>query len=170
MDADESIVTGSVVAVLLVLLVTGPAVGLVDVTPRSDARMVGDGTARVSAVDLNVESFRFEPGRFGTGADYLRIPDPTVRLASVTGQPRIVYRVSMPAADVEKIQTRLLSPGDERARVSMADRAFLQCQCHRGVRDEPYLVLVEIRIQSFEVDEVVYNRTLVLDPLAGGNG
>jgi len=169
MDADESIVTSSLVAVVLASVVTGPAIGLVDVTPAPDARLVGDGTATVSAVELDTESFRFERGRFGSGVDYLRVPDPTVQFASVSGRPRVVYRVSVPAVGVERLQTRLLSSGDRHARVSMSDRAFPRCGCDLAIGNEPHLVIVEIRIQSFDVDKTVYSTTLVLDPPAGGH-
>lgn len=156
-----SLAAGAVVVVALVL--TGPLVGAVDVggTDRSE---LGDGTATVEAVSPEHPP-AVTPGRFGTGVAYLRIPDVRVRLSSVSGRSRLVYRVSVPALGFERVGNRRLAP-DARGTVTvgMADRAFEYARLDH----EAYAASLAVRVQSFAVDRTVYRANVTVEVRASG--
>lgn len=150
-------VSVTVTSILVALVLSGPVIDGVDLTaPRSRATVSG-GNATVEAVSIPAESFHIERGRFGTQAYYLRIPDATVTIESVTGRPRLVYRVVVPELGVERLQTRLLTESaDGRVTVRMADRALPTS----AVTARRYTGRLVVRVQSFDQDVTVYRRQI----------
>lgn len=140
--------------IVAVLLVSGPLVGAVDLTPAD--RGIGDGTAEVTVE--RTDDPVIDRGRFGTNVTYLRIPPAVVDVHGVEGRPRLVYTVRVPALGFERTATRLVDrPG--RTRVRMSPRAF-----ERTTYDQSsYRAELLVRVQSFETDEVVYRRNVSVD-------
>ena len=143
-----------VVAVLAVTLVlTGPF-GVVDATTRNPTT-VGDGQANATVERLDTDEMVIDSGRFGTGVAYLRIPDAEVRVTDTVGRPRLVYRIALPALDVDSVTTQLLQDGQSgRLRLGMRDRGLDPA----AVTEDRYRATVTVRVQSFEGDRTVFER------------
>lgn len=141
---------GVVVVILLTLVASGGVTG--DESVVGSPTVIGDGTADASIETLPTERLRIDDGRFGTGVVYLRIPDARVRVGNVTGTPRVVYRVEIPALGVDDTSTRLLAQSGQRTvTVEGVDRAFDP----DTITETGYTATVSVRIQSFEVDTTV---------------
>ena len=139
--------------VLFVLVLSSPVLGAVDLTPETRDRL-GDGTAEATLASTPAEDLRINRGRFGTGVFYLRIPPAVVDVESVTGRPRVVYRVAVPGLGFERTATARVTESG-RVRVPMDARAFTLA----AVDNETYRAAVSVRVQSFETDRVVARRT-----------
>lgn len=138
------------VAVTLVL--SGPAFGLLDVTARNPTTL-GDGTANATVETLDTGSLVIDRGRFGTGIYYLRVPEATVAVSGIDGRPRLVYRIQVPALDVDVVSTELLRNGRTRsASLRPSDRGLDP----DAVAADSYVATVSVRVQSFTSDVTVY--------------
>lgn len=134
--------------VALVLVTSGALGGVGELEPSA----LDDGTATVAVETLPTERLHIDDGRFGTDVRYLRIPDASVRVSDVRGTPRVVYRVEIPALDVDQASSTLLTDDADRAvRIPGTHRAFESGE----VREDRYAATVSIRIQSFSVDRTV---------------
>jgi hypothetical protein len=146
----------SYVVVALVLL--APVVAGPGGTPTE----LGDGTADVAIISPTDERLSVEPGRFGTAAPYLRLPDLVVDVSNLTGRPRALYAVEVPALDVDQTETRLIRD-EGRLTIHMPDRAF------QPPADSPSVMpngTVEgrliVRVQSFSSGRIHLNRTVTV--------
>lgn len=148
---------GTAAVVLVVLVLSGPLVGVVDLTPESrGAAELGDGTAEASVVGDPTADLAITPGRFGTNVSYLRVPPAVVDVRQVEDRPRLLYIVRVPALNFERSVTEPLDERvDGRVTLRMDDRAFQ----HARIRNESYNATVVVRVQSFEVSRTVYRRT-----------
>jgi len=135
--------------VLATLVATGPLVGVGAFEPR--ATTIGDGTASVESVRLDTTHLRVTDGRFGTAVPYLRVPDASVTVDSVTGRPRLLYQLSVPRLDVSTTVERVFWT-DGTYRLAPGDRALDPSAVGR----ESYNGTVRITVQSFEATETVY--------------
>ncbi|MCU4799845.1 hypothetical protein OB920_05630 [Halobacteria archaeon HArc-gm2] len=152
----RSLEWGVVGVILLTLVASSAGLGSDGVatvtTAGTTSAVVGDGTAEVSVVSLPSERLRIDDGRFGTGVQYLRIPDIRIRVNGVDGDPRLVYRVEVPALDVDEAATKSLTNRDgQTVTVRGVDQAFDP----DDVAADRYDARVTVRVQSFEVDETV---------------
>lgn len=137
--------------VVVTLLATGPLVGVDAV--RTQPTTIGDGTAAVSDVRVDTSELRITAGRFGATVSYLRVPDASVAVESVTGRPRLLYQVTVPRLGVNLEAERLLTTGRSGTyRLAPGDRAFPPEALDR----ETYHGRVQIRVQSFESDTTVF--------------
>ncbi|AJF25290.1 hypothetical protein SG26_05870 [Haloarcula sp. CBA1115] len=136
--------------VLVTLVVTGPLVGVDAVRPQPTT--IGDGSATISSVQLPTSELRFTDGRFGTNVVYLRVPDASVSVDSVTGRPRLLYQVAVPALDISLEDEQVLSDGQSGTyRLAPGDRAVTPSSLERDV----YRGTVLLRVQSFETAETI---------------
>lgn len=144
----------AVVAVLAVtLILTGPF-GVVDAT-AGNPTTVGDGRANATVERLATDEMVIDHGRFGTEVRYLRLPVATIGVSNTVGQPRLVYRVVVPALEVDAVTTRVLSTGQSGTlRLGMRDRGLDPA----AVTEEQYRATVTVRVQSFEQDRTVFER------------
>ncbi|MFB6083638.1 MAG: hypothetical protein ABEJ94_05285 [Halorientalis sp.] len=155
---------GTVAVVTLVLLLSSPLVGVVDLTPETrGAARLGGGTADATVVGDPAADLAITPGRFGTNVSYLRIPPAVVDVDRVEGRPRLLYRVRVPRLGFERSATR---PLDEsvagRVTLRMDDRAFR----HARIRNDSYRAIVAVRVQSFDGTRTVYRRNVTV-PVRG---
>lgn len=82
--------------ILLVTLVSGPLVGLVDLThepPGCDAPL-GSGSATITVESLP-DRATISKGQFGADTYYLDVPDGAVTVSNVSGQPLLAYDLSI---------------------------------------------------------------------------
>jgi len=147
--------------ILVVLFVSGPF-GFVDLTPDRGPNELGEGTATVSMASDPASDLRIDRGRFGTGVFYLRISPAVVDVSAVEGRPRLVYVVEVPTLDYEGSESELLTDGRGRTRIHLSDRAF----ANESITKPEYRAHVLVRLQSFTVDRVIYNRTVTV-PVEG---
>jgi len=149
----RAVVFGSM---LFVLLVSGPVVGLVDLTPEQRSPdSLGGGTANVSMVSDPAADLRLDRGRFGTGVYYLRVPPAVVDITAIDGRPQLTYKVSVPGLDYTDSTSQVLDDtATGRTTVHLSDRAFEP----GALGTQSYRVEVIVRVQSFEMDDVVYRR------------
>lgn len=149
---------GAVSLLVVVSLLSGPiGVGL-DLTPGDDVAL-GDGDASITVLSPADDELAVTAGRFGAEVAYLRIPDLVVRVASVDGSPRVVYRVLVP--DLATVtETRVLTPSDTgRVRLDARDRAMP----YGAVTESTYQGHLEVRVQSFTTDRTVVNRSIAVE-------
>ena len=137
--------------ILFVLVLAGPAGG-VDLV--GEPTTLEDGNASATVVDGSTDGLTVSEGRFGTNVTYVRIPDATLDVERVRGQPRVVYSVTVPNLSVDK-QSRRYIESTGRLTVPMSDRA-LPNRPDAGT----YQGRVLIRVQSFGYDEIVLNRSI----------
>ncbi|MDS0219823.1 hypothetical protein NDI54_00465 [Haloarcula sp. S1AR25-5A] len=143
--------------VVVTLVVTGPLIGVDAV--KTQPTTIGDGTASVSSVDVPTTEIRITDGRFGADVAYLRVPDASVTVDAVSGRPRLLYQVSVPALDVSLEDERILSagqtgtyrlaPGDKGLALSLPDQ-------------DAYNGSVQIRVQSFETDQTIVTENVTV--------
>lgn len=137
--------------IVALLMLSGPLGGLAVTDP--DHGQLDDGTATVTVLQPDTEGLSVTPGRFGTEAVYLRVPDLVVDVEQVAGQPRLVYDLSVPALDVDEHETRVVhTTGTTRVRMSDVAMEPVEAGTYEGT--------IEIRVQSFAVDETVVNQTV----------
>ncbi|WP_434531241.1 hypothetical protein ACODNH_08245 [Haloarcula sp. NS06] len=136
--------------ILVTLVVTGPLVGVDAV--RTQPTTIGDGTAAISSVQLPTSEIRITNGRFGTNVAYLRVPDASVTVDSVTGRPRLLYQVAVPALDISREDEQVLSDGQSGTyRLAPGDRAVRWSSLER----DAYRGTVLLQVQSFETSETI---------------
>ena len=142
---------GVVGVVLLTAIASSGAFGVGDGSARNPA-VLGDGNASVTVDSLPAERLHVDEGRFGTNVAYFRVPDAVVRVGDVTGTPRLVYRIRVPALGVDEATTHLLAT-DRRGTVRLhgVDRAFDPAT----ITEKRYEATVTVRVQSFERDRTV---------------
>lgn len=160
MKLPRALTVVAVVVVVGTLVATGPAVGLIELPTANDGTELGDGTATVGNVEYADGPPRIEPGRFGSGVQYLRTPSLRVDVTDVRGTPRLVYVLTVPALGFERVETRLLTTDESTTVVlSMADRSF-----DEAVTDErTYEGKVVVRVQSFSGDRVIVSRNVTVE-------
>ncbi|WP_284006936.1 hypothetical protein [Haloarcula pelagica] len=142
--------------VVLSLVATGPLVGI-DVTQGSPESF-GEGTATVTAVDVEFSELRVTDGRFGTDVSYLRVPTASVTVGSVTGRPRLVYLVRVPAVDIEVVSTTLVTEPSRTYTLDPGDEGV-----ERGSVQGPVTATVTVRVQSFSVDRTITQQNITVE-------
>lgn len=113
---------------------------------------VGDGTANVTVTSLPSERIHLDRGRFGTNVTYLRVPDARVRVTDVRGTSRLLYRVQLPALDIDAVSRTYITTGDDGAHTLRGPTQGIE---FRSVPEPRYDATVTIRVQSFEIDKTV---------------
>lgn len=105
---------GLVALVCVTAVVSGPLVSQVDglgSTPTAPAPQtggtLGEGAASVSVQELPAQ-VRFTPGRFKSGAYYLRTPPIRVTTQSISGQPILVCQFELPALNYSTVKLEFL--------------------------------------------------------------
>jgi len=160
--------TGALVVatVFVALVLAGPAWG----TPTG----VGGGTATVSVVSPaalagadapgdDSLTLRTTPGRFGTEATYLRIPDLVVDVREQSGRPQLIADLSVDADGIDPPPVSRILHRSGTHRLAYPDAALPpRGYDHGGTAVEPgtYDGHLEVRVQSFDGDHVVVNRSV----------
>ena len=144
------------VVIVVSLVATGPLVG-VDAT-GPPATEFGDGTASVADVTVDTGELAVTAGRFGTDDDYLRVPVAVVDVESVSGRPRLVYVVEVPALDLSLTEQAVLT-STSTTRLNPDDRGF-----ERGsLANESYDATLTLRVQSFTESTTVYRENVTVE-------
>ena len=111
MNTERAVVYGVVGLVLATTLVSGPLVGGIDFTPAPEEPSFGDGNASIGDVSLPARA-QIRSERFGSGEYSLRVPDATVELLDVTGNPSLAYQISIRAIGYARTTTHFVTASD----------------------------------------------------------
>jgi len=107
----ERVVAGVVVCIVGLTLATGP-LGPLDVGTDSDElEAPGTGAATVEVVS-EPGQVELEPSNDGQNLRHLSVPDTTVRVSNVTGNPILSYRVSLDGTGLSAQVLRFLGDSD----------------------------------------------------------
>lgn len=96
MDVSKVAVYGTVAVIVATTLVSGPLVDAVDFTQERDETFDPNTGGATVTVLSTPDRARLDRGSFGAGAYYLQVPDATVRIADVSGQPILAYKIRIP--------------------------------------------------------------------------
>lgn len=160
MDDTRVAVYAAVAIILGTTLVSGPLVGAVDFTTERDETFApGSGSADVTVISTP-ERAQLDRGSFGSGAYYLRVPDATVRLDAVSGQPMLVYKIRIPDLGYTRGTTHFLDSGAEgRTAVSIEEDALDPEDIDR----ESYPGELVLLVRADGGDEVLYRGPITVD-------
>jgi hypothetical protein len=124
------------------------------------ATELGDGNASISETAVALNELQLDRGRFDTAVYYLRVPDAHVTVRDVTDSPRLVYRIQAPKVGIDKAHTRVLGDRIQRTvRLRGEATAIPPAQLPNGTVSTQ----VTVRVQSFERDRTVYNKTIAVE-------
>lgn len=111
MERSRVVVFVSVAAIVGIAVVSGPAIGLVDLTkPRIDGASVGQGNATVDDVDVPTRA-RIS-GNVQSESYTLEVPDARVHVTSIRGQPTVSYKISIREWGFSRGTTHFLDADD----------------------------------------------------------
>lgn len=114
----------------------------------------------MESVSVPIEEIVVNEGRFGTETWYLRVPDATVTVDSVAQDPRLVARLEVPGLNVDRAETKQLTGGATgRHRLGLGSIPLGPNRPGGG----PYRGTLTVRVQSFSVDETVYNESVTVE-------
>ena len=159
MDRSTLFVSVTVALIVTVTVVSGPAVGLVDLTSsRSDTAGLGQGNATVDAVEAP-ETIRIERG-FQSESYRLEVPDTRVNLSAVTGRPILNYRVEIRSFGYTRTSSHFLDD-ESIGRFSLTlEDATLSQSAVSGTRHNGTLSVV---VQSNGSARTVYERSVAVE-------
>lgn len=160
MDDARVAVYAAVAIVLGTALVSGPLVGAVDFThERGETFAPGSGSADVSVVSTP-ERARLDRGSFGSGAYNLRVPDATVRITAVSGQPILVYKIRIPDLGYTRSTAHFLDSSSEgRTTVSIEADALDP----DGIDRDSYPGELVVLVRADGGDEVLYRGPITVE-------
>jgi len=159
MDRSTLFVYATVTVIVGVSVVSGPSVGLVDLTsPRADTAGLGQGNATIDGVDAP-ERVRIDRG-FQSESYRLEVPDARVHLAAVTGRPILNYRLEIDALGYTRTSSHFLdSDSVGWTTLTLAD-ATLSAS---AVADKRYEGRLSIVVQSNGTASTVYSRSVAVE-------
>lgn len=138
MDPARVVVRATVLIIVAVTLLSGPLVGVVDLTTEPDREGLGRGTASISVVSVPTEDLRFERARYGTGTYTLRVPPAEIYVESVSGNPVLTYKLRLPEMGYVRTSIHALGPEQSGTRLSVelarheVDPAKIERDSYRG--------------------------------------
>jgi hypothetical protein len=109
MDRSELAVWGAVALICCVPVLSGPVVGLVDLT-KAPLEGVGDGSATIDDVQAP-DTARFDRA-LSSDSYVLKVPDARIHVAAIEGRPLVSYKISIPAMQYSRATTHFLSTDD----------------------------------------------------------
>ncbi|WP_459195032.1 hypothetical protein [Halosimplex sp. J119] len=159
MNRSRVLVYATAAVILCVTLLSGPAIGLVDLTtPRYDMAGIGEGNATVDRVDAPA-SVSIER-EYQSETFYLDVPDARIRFSSISGKPTVAYGLEIPAFNYSRSTTHFLS-GDRTGWVSVS----LQTDTFsEGVTPgEAYAGELSLVMRTSEGKSVLYNESVAVE-------
>lgn len=159
MDRSQVVVYGAVAVILGATVASGPAVGLVDLTTRRfDGATLGQGNLTVDRVDAPATA-RLDRG-LRSRSYYLKVPDARIRVAAVTGQPLVSYRIAVPAMGYSRATTHFLGPGDEGwVTLSLRQDTFPPERVDRSSYD----AVLSVVVRANDTEDVLYNESITVE-------
>lgn len=115
MDSAKAVMYMTAGVIILIVVASGPIIGGPDftsdqtATPTPDSAFApGTGAATITVVSVPKTAV-LDRGDYGAGTYQLRVPDATVRVNRIRGQPLIVYKLKIPALSYTRSTTHFFS-------------------------------------------------------------
>jgi hypothetical protein len=149
----------SVSVILGVTLLSGPAVGVLDLTQSGvDTAGIGEGNVTVDAVDAP-EAAALDRA-FGSESYYLEVPDAGVTIASVRGRPILSYQVEIHELGYTRGSTHFLDADDAgRIAVSMERDTFSGSR----ITESAYNGTLSVVLRYNDTERVVYEGAVTVE-------
>lgn len=113
MDLGRAGVWSTVGIIVGVMVLSGPMVGAVDLTPAPPESTPGDGNVSLSVVSVPSDGIRLDRGKYGSGVYVLRVPDAEVHVRSIRGSPIVVYKIRIPELGYARASIHVLEEGQD---------------------------------------------------------
>lgn len=159
MNRPRALVYATAMVILGVALLSGPAIGLVDLTTsRYDMTGIGEGNATVDAIDAPASaSIERE---YQSETQYLDVPDARVHFASISGKPTVTYGLEIPAFNYSRSATYFLN-GDQTGWVALSLRTDTFSK--RVAPSEEYRGELSLVMRTSEGESVLYNESITVE-------
>lgn len=162
MNRPRALVYATVAIVLGVSLLSGPAIGLVDLTtPRYDMSGLGEGNATVDAVETQ-STVTLERG-YQSESYYLTVPDARIHFSTLSGKPTVAYGIEIPELGYSRSTTHFMTAGQSGwVTISLREDTFADDEVTESgydgrltivLRDSSGKTLVENKSVRIEVEE-----------------
>ena len=109
MNRSRALLYAAVAVIVTLPVLSGPAVGLVDLTPTR-FEGIGEGSATVDGVETP-DTARFDRA-LSSDSYVLNIPDARIHIAAIEGRPLVSYELSIPEMGYSRGTTHFLDADD----------------------------------------------------------
>lgn len=159
MNRARALVYATAAAILAVTLLSGPAIGLVDLTtPRYDMAGLGEGDATVDRVDAPA-SVSIER-EYQSATYYLDVPDARIHVSSISGKPTVAFGVEIPEFGYSRSTTHFLSEGQ----TGWVELSILSDTFSYDVSpSEEYEGRLSIVLRTGDGKSVLYNESVIVE-------
>ena len=158
MTSGRTVVVGAVGVILLVTAASGTPLWTVPAQGSGQAPL-GSGSASVSLVSAP-ETATLDPGRQGGDLYYLNVPDATVEIAQLRGNPTLTYSLAIDRLGYSRSSvTGLATVGEGEASLSLAQDTLRE---GRLTRDQ-YEGRLRLVLRGDGGEQVLSNRTVTVE-------
>ena len=109
MNRSRALLYAAVAVIVAMPVLSGPAVGLVDLTPTR-FEGIGEGSATVDGVETP-DTARFDRA-LSSDSYVLKVPDARIHVAAIEGRPLVSYKLSIHEMGYSRGTTHILSGDD----------------------------------------------------------
>jgi len=109
MNRSRALLYAAVAVIVTVPVLSGPVVGLVDLTPTRYEGL-GQGSATIDGVETP-ETARFDRA-LSSDSYVLKVPDARIHVAAIEGRPLVSYKLSIPEMGYSRGTTHFLDADD----------------------------------------------------------
>lgn len=160
MDTSNRIVWSTVAVILVVMIVSGPLVGSIELTSmESSPTTLGTGSAEVQIDSVPTDAITLERSTFGAKTFHLSAPPSTVTIEDVRGNPVLEYAIQIPELGFVDINSYVVSE----LTGSTLRLTFRPIEISPSeVTQETYGGTVTIRLQADEFERL-YESTITVE-------
>jgi hypothetical protein len=112
MERDRIWILATATLILGTMVLSGPLVSGIDLTPAPESPQFGDGNVEVRNMVLPANATLVAP-RLGAGKYPLRVPPATMELVTVSGSPRLAYIIEIPDLNYTRSTTTTVTASQE---------------------------------------------------------
>ena len=158
MTSGRTVVVGAVGVILLVTAASGTPLWTVP-AQGSGQSPLGSGSASVSLVSAP-ETATLDPGRQGGDLYYLNVPDATVEIAQLRGNPTLTYSLSIDGLGYSRSSvTGLATVGEGDASLSLAQDTLREGR----LTQDQYEGRLRLVLRGDGGEQVLSNRTVTVE-------
>jgi len=159
MERSTALVYATVAVIVGVTVVSGPSVGLVDLTtPRADTTGLGQGNATIDRVEAP-DRVRLDRG-FQSESYRLEVPDARVHVAAVSGRPILNYRIEIDGMGYSRTSTFFLDGDDTGWKTLSFEGATLGTD---EVTRDSYNGTLSVVVRASDTETVVYRASVPVE-------
>lgn len=160
MRTDRVAAFGTAATIVLLVLATGPQVGLLSIPEEGLAGgpAPGSGSATVSVIDAP-DRAELAAGRYGD-VHYLSVPPTTVRTSNVTGAPLLTASIEVEALGFSRSSVYTLQPEGPATRTVSIERAALEAAT---VDEATYDGRLRLVVRDDSGSETIYDEPVAVE-------